>query len=58
MCQNAQCAKAETCYRHRAIPNEHWQTFSNFKPDGEGGCEYYWSIEGYTQLRPFLKDVK
>ena len=56
MCLNTGCQKAETCYRHRAVPNEHWQTYSNFTPKGEQGCEYFWSIEGYTRLRDFKKE--
>ena len=55
MCHNKQCPQAETCYRHRAIPNEHWQTFADFKPNADGSRQNYWSIEGHTRLRPFKK---
>lgn len=42
MCANKTCDKRLTCYRYRARPNEHWQSYANF--DAED-CEHYWAID-------------
>jgi hypothetical protein len=46
MCHGGQCPSKNECYRHRAVANEYWQTYSNFQPDDSGKCEYFWAIEG------------
>ena len=55
MCANKRCSQAETCYRFRAEPNPFRQAYADFQPNEDGTCQYYWSIEGYTHLRPFEK---
>ena len=44
MCQNQDCKLKETCYRFKAVPNEHRQSYSDFKPDKDGNCKYYWEV--------------
>lgn len=46
MCHGHGCQAKADCYRFRAIANEHWQSYSNFKPDESGKCDYFWEIEG------------
>jgi hypothetical protein len=42
MCQNRKCPARSICYRFRAVPDEHWQSFATFEPDHfSGGCEMY-----------------
>lgn len=45
MCTNDECPLNKTCYRYRATPNPHRQSYAGFKPDENGECEYYWEIE-------------
>ena len=44
MCKNTTCKKNTTCYRYQATPG-HWQSYTGFKPNDKGECEYYWKIE-------------
>lgn len=47
MCQNSDCPSAEKCYRFMAVPNEYWQSLSDFRPnDGEIKCKYFMEIGG------------
>jgi hypothetical protein len=38
MCTNSNCEDREECYRYRAVPSEHWQSFGTYghtrKDDG------------------------
>ena len=45
MCNNHTCPKASKCYRHKAAPNERWQSYSLFKPDDKGRCNHYLPIQ-------------
>lgn len=45
MCHGALCPSKDDCYRHRAVPNELWQSYSNFTPDERGKCDYFSPIE-------------
>lgn len=42
MCQNKECPLCNTCYRFLATPDPYMQSYSDFAPDGNGDCEYYW----------------
>tara|TARA_R110000782_G_scaffold138615_1_gene231165 strand:+ start:973 stop:1125 length:153 start_codon:yes stop_codon:yes gene_type:complete len=43
MCEGKGCEAKETCYRFKATPNKHRQSY--IKPDiRSGGCDYYWNI--------------
>lgn len=44
MCFNG-CKLQDTCYRYKATANPYRQSYSDFKPDTNGVCEYYWHIE-------------
>ena len=45
MCDNIQCTLKETCYRFKAIPNKHKQSYAPFKPNqGEDKCDYYMKV--------------
>jgi len=43
MCEGKGCERKETCYRFKATPNEHRQSYTkpSFK---KGKCAYYWNI--------------
>lgn len=46
MCGNGKCPNKEYCYRFRAIPNDLWQSYADFKPDNKGDCDGFWVIDG------------
>lgn len=51
MCRNKECPERMFCYRYRAIPNERWQSYAEFKY-GENGCEDFWPItKGESRVR-------
>lgn len=55
MCHGDGCKQAEFCYRHRAVPNDHWQAWFGKSPmTTPDQCQHYWSTEGYTRLRPYV----
>ena len=41
-CRNKDCKKSKKCYRFTAKDCEFMQGYSDFKPDKNGYCEYYW----------------
>jgi len=41
-CKGEGCDKKERCYRYTAEPDEYYQTYGYFDPEG---CEYFWEIE-------------
>lgn len=45
MCVNSTCPLRRMCYRYRAVPDKYWQSFAEFKPDGDS-CEYFWHVRG------------
>lgn len=40
MCLNEKCPSRMSCYRFTAPVSSYWQTFADFKPDGDR-CEDY-----------------
>lgn len=51
MCQNNICPIRQNCYRYRAIPNEKWQSYSNFSFDNEKSeCEHFFKITPHHKL--------
>lgn len=49
MCANQTCSLAPKCYRYKAKPDPHWQTYGRFSPtindQGEPECEYFWPLK-------------
>ena len=46
MCLGKGCNIKDSCYRFTAIPDKHWQSYSDFKPSKDGKkCEDYWKIK-------------
>lgn len=41
MCQNHKCEKKEECYRYKAIPNPHYQSYAIFNCTKENEFEDY-----------------
>ena len=41
MCKGIGCKAKETCYRYKAEPNEHQQSYFLEPPIVNNGCEYY-----------------
>jgi hypothetical protein len=58
MCDGKGCQQAETCYRHRAVPNEFRQSFFVTAPVEKGVCTHYSHVEadGYS-LREFKQEA-
>lgn len=54
LCVNKECEKRQQCYRYRAIAHPYWQSFAAFKPDEDGECDYFWSVDG---LEEYLEDM-
>ena len=46
MCLNKKCKIKDSCYRFIAIPDKHWQAYSDFKPSKDGKkCKHYYKLE-------------
>ncbi len=41
MCKGENCPFKEQCYRYRAKPSEHGQSYFESSPIQEEGCEYF-----------------
>jgi len=41
MCTDKACPKNKVCYRYRAKPNIHWQSYFSETPREEGLCLYF-----------------
>lgn len=53
-CMNGEiCAVSKNCYRHTATSSLHWQSYSDFQPNG-AACEYYWPND--TKVLKVLKN--
>jgi len=49
MCEGKGCEVKETCYRFKAEPSKHWQSY--MKPDIQGSvCIYYWDINNKASI--------
>ena len=42
MCLNKDCKLKYKCYRFMAKPNNYRQSYSDFKPNKDNECEYFW----------------
>lgn len=52
MCAGGHCPMKMECYRHRAPPNNYWQTyFSHIPLDKDGKCDYFIKAQD-ENLRP------
>lgn len=47
MCKNYQCIKRDNCYRYRAVPSTHWQSY--MMPIAET-CKHFWMIDKDSML--------
>jgi hypothetical protein len=45
MCDGGTCKVKETCFRFKAIPSPHWQSYFQGIPVTDIGCEYFWKID-------------
>lgn len=46
MCMNNECPSKETCYRFKAEPNKHRQSYQNYKvKKGDNKCDSYWEFK-------------
>ena len=41
MCEGKRCESKHTCYRYKAKPNKHRQSYFMESPIKDSGCEYY-----------------
>lgn len=51
MCANQVCPLFQKCYRAQAEPNPWRQSYSEFKPNENGECDYFSPIEPGDRLR-------
>lgn len=65
MCNNSKCPIAQWCYRYRAIPTPHWQSYAHFEPKSYKNigtitdqCEHAWSIKGYEHKIRTMTEIK
>jgi hypothetical protein len=45
MCSGNYCELAQTCYRYKASPTPHYQSYFMSPPVKNGKCEYYWEVK-------------
>lgn len=57
MCKDLACPLAETCYRMKAEPNKHWQSYFLNSPRKEDKCEHYQPIEEDKIMSKRLEDL-
>lgn len=46
MCSNKTCPSRNSCYRFRAVPSEHQQSYMAFEPQGKSCCVDFMPIRG------------
>lgn len=49
MCRNHECPSRLSCYRYRAKPHPHRQSYRDFKNEGEK-CDFYSSTAGWDDF--------
>lgn len=54
MCLNKTCPSKDQCYRFTATPDEHWQSYGGFTPDGDR-CEFFMQ-DRRVEAAPIDKD--
>lgn len=45
MCDGTACDKKDTCYRFKATPTPHWQSYFSKSPIENGECDYFTKIK-------------
>lgn len=45
MCNGKYCELAQTCYRYKATPTPHYQSYFLKPPIKDGKCDYYWEVK-------------
>ena len=58
MCNNKECLISKSCYRFSCEPNPYGQTYSDFKPDSDGDCEFYIEMSKPHRENPPKKEKK
>ena len=52
MCEDSKCPSKNKCHRYTAIPNEHWQAYSDFnRPVNEDKCKYFINNKEYEKRK-------
>lgn len=49
MCEGKDCPFKGDCYRYKAQPNEHWQSYFLEVPYMDGECDKYWPMDKDSQ---------
>ena len=58
MCPGTDCPAKESCYRFKAKPDEHWQSYFMKAPIKDGKCDMYWGENAeniWNQLKEIVK---
>jgi hypothetical protein len=52
MCRDKGCNKKNTCFRYKAKPNPHRQSYFSLKSINEDDfvCDYYWEVDDIDKL--------
>ncbi len=54
MCDDEKCHLKKICYRFRAIPNEHRQSYFLQTPRKDYECDYFYPIEECHKIKDEL----
>lgn len=57
MCKGEGCSVARNCYRHRAVPNELWQSYFMDSPGKDENCRYFDHVQKGDRLMPEVIDI-
>lgn len=55
MCRGIGCDKRNSCYRHRAVPSPHWQSYMQPNEVGDA-CKWYQPLMIGDVIRPEVKE--
>ena len=56
MCGNSACPSSNECYRFRAKPSQHWQSYCGFAPEKDDTkCDHFIDIVETDELNDEIK---
>lgn len=44
LCKNEKCSLKETCFRYKTVSKRNYQSYTNFKQNEDGSCDFYKQI--------------
>lgn len=49
-CSNTNCPSKEECFRYRVKPSKYMQSYADFKPNKDGICSGFSSLDGWNDI--------